>query len=185
MNPTRLIRSAVTLVVALALAVVVWNVTDTVITQAVSSDWPRANGYVRHSQVVASDANPFIDDLELDYTYQVGTDWVVGDRLTFYGRGLSMLLRVGGSADAMAEEFSNGTPIEVAYDPTNPRRAVLIPGITATEFGAAAFVILGIGGVAIGMFMHGMSLLLAELREQPAATAGSISESKRPLQRAA
>ncbi|MEQ8769420.1 MAG: DUF3592 domain-containing protein [Phycisphaerales bacterium] len=173
MNPMRLTRAVVSMLVAIALGVVVWNVTDTVITQAVSSDWPRANGYVRHAQVVASDANPFIDDLELDYTYQIGTDWKVGDRLTFYGKNLSMLLRVGGSAETMAQEYANGTPIQVAYDPNNPRRAVLIPGITATEFGAAALLILGVGGVAIGMFTHGFSMLSGELNQNPPA--GTIS----------
>ena len=40
------------------------------------------------------------------------------------------------------------------------------------------------GGLQVGP-PRGEAELLAELREQPAATAGSISESKRPLQRAA
>lgn len=162
MNMTVVIRSVVTLCVAFVLASVVWRASDTVITQAVSSDWPRANGYVRQSQVVASDANPFIDDLELEYTYQIGTEWVVGDRLTFYGQGLSMLLRVG-SPDNMAADFAEGSAIEVAYDPANPRRGVLIPGITGVEFGAAAFLIVGIGGIAIGMLTHACSALMREL----------------------
>lgn len=168
MNPTQLIRSGVMIIVAVVLASVVWHVTDTVITQAVSSDWPTANGFVRQSQVVASDANPFIDDLELEYTYQVGTQWIIGDRLTFFGRGLSMLLRVG-SADEMAASYTSGTPIQVAYDPANPARGVLIPGITAVEFGAAALLILGVGGVSLGMFSHAIAALRRDWHERSVA----------------
>ena len=161
--PTTL-KYLITVGVALALGVVTLRVADTTLMQAVSADWPRANGFIRQSQVVPSQANPFIDDLDLEYTYQVGTQWAVGDRLTFFGRTLSMIFRVG-SADEMSQALPEGAPIEVAYDPANPERAVLSPGITGVEFGAAALVVLGIGGIAVGMFTHGAAGLLASFRQ--------------------
>lgn len=172
MSTAGFIRSVITVGVGLVLAMVVWRGAETTITQMVSADWPRADGYVRNSRVVASEANPFIDDLQLDYTYQVGTDWMVCDRLTFFGRGLSLILRVG-SADEMSEMYPQGAPIQVAYDPGNPERAVLSPGVSSAEFGGAALLILGVGGIAMGMLIHGTTGMLRQLEARREAQTGS------------
>ena len=181
MQISTIIRSVLAITCGLALGYVSWRAADMTITQTVSADWPRAHGYVRNSRVLASDANPFIDELELDYTYQVGTEWLVGDRLTFFGHGLSVLMRVG-SPDDMAAAFPEGAPIEVAFDPADPRRAVLTPGITATEFGAAALFVLGVGGIGLGMIVHGYTRISGELAERKrlAESAAILSPQARP-----
>ncbi|MEZ6317537.1 MAG: DUF3592 domain-containing protein [Phycisphaerales bacterium] len=170
MHAPTAIKSLITIGVAIALGVVATRVADTTLTQAVSADWPKAPGYVRTSEVVPSNANPFIDELSLEYTYQIGTEWFVSDRLTFFGDGLSQLLI--GSAQDMYDAYPEGTAIEIAYDPTNPERAVLRTGVTTLELSGAGLLVVGLGGVALGMFVHGGTRLLAQVKSGEAAREG-------------
>jgi len=183
MHVPTVIKSFITLGVGLALGVVAVRVADTTLMQAVSADWPRASGYVRSSEVVPSDANPFIHELDLEYTYAIGTQWFVSDRLTFFGRGLSQLLI--GSAQDMYDAYPEGSAIEIAYDPSNPERAVLRSGVTPLEFAGAGLLILGIGGVALGMFVHGAGGLMTQMKAARAPAAGAAQgPRRRGMQRA-
>lgn len=182
MHLPTVIKSLVTLGVAVALGVVAFRIADTTLTQAVSADWPHATGFIRTSEVVPSDANPFIDELDLEFTYQIGTEWFVSDRLTFFGHGLSMLLV--GSAQDMADAYPAGAPIDIAYDPTNPERAVLRTGVTTVEFAGAALLVIGFGGVALGMFMHAGTRLTAQARGEGKREARPVAGRVAPAQRA-
>jgi hypothetical protein len=91
-----------------------------------SRSWPTVPGVIRASEIRlgrTSGAERPSMDVHIEYEYTVGGERLVSDRA-----GFGSPLRVKGMR-AMVDRYPAGARVSVAYDPADPRRAVLEPGI--------------------------------------------------------
>lgn len=110
--------------------------------------WPAAAGRiltadVRHRRGRRGGYLP-----EVAYEYVVGDQTATGSRLTFGGR---TLLSERGARTAL-RGAEPGVEVTVYYDPRQPHRSVLLPGVTVMDVG---WLIVGLIVLAAGVFRWG------------------------------
>ena len=90
-----------------------------------SERWPRASGQVVSSSVYrdASEVSPRWDS-EVLYQYKVGNQTFTSRRIRFL---MGPMYRHE-EASQIAESYTVGRAVQIAYDPANPRESVLEPG---------------------------------------------------------
>ena len=116
-----------------------------------SRAWPRAEGEIMSTELRVEgyhdDGEPMRRTV-IRYRYDVGGESYRAER-AFFGDDLA--LRFTGPGQRRLHAYPVGRRVQVAYDPTDPRRAVLEPGVhVAAELAVAvalAALILGFGGL--------------------------------------
>ena len=88
-----------------------------------SRRWPRTAGKVRSEGVHAGTPAARDSIAVITYRYEVAGRKFQSQRLDFAGRG------VGGEAADVLAHYEPGMRVDVYYDPANPARSVLIPGL--------------------------------------------------------
>ena len=117
-----------------------------------SLEWPRARGTIVSSELEGypvpeiRGARP-IRVPKIEYEFLVN-----GTRYT--GSMISVSGGVGYAADSAIHKYQKGTEVEVSYDPADPRRAMLQPGVyhdAYTFIGIGLFLIAcGAGAMLLG-----------------------------------
>jgi hypothetical protein len=106
-----------------------------------SKRWPRTQGRVIEWGL---DAGPFGSggrSALIGYEYEVSGVKYASRRLDYAGRG------AGWSARRVLARYSQGESVGVSYDPSEPRRALLEPGIALGNIGR---LLCGFGVIALG-----------------------------------
>lgn len=99
----------------------------------VSYYWPTASGTISHSAVVGEysrnedGSETLMYSAEIHYRYRVGNRDYQGERVSFGGVSSDSW---GCAARSITREYPGGRSVSVRYDPRNPERAVLEPGIS-------------------------------------------------------
>ncbi len=104
-----------------------------------SQSWPRVQGHVISSEVSESARRR---DTKIRYAYTVDDIRYESDRIQF-----GPVIGIGPeSADAYVERFPPDSRPRIAYDPENPGRSVLVPGIRwgTLVIGAAGLALFGV-----------------------------------------
>jgi hypothetical protein len=116
-----------------------------------SASWPRTDG-----EIVGADlqVEGYHDDGEamqravIRYRYDVGGESHRAERVFF---GDDVALRFTGPGRRRLDAYPVGRRVSVAYDPADPRRAVLEPGVSGavrlSVLVALAIALLGLGGL--------------------------------------
>lgn len=118
-------------IVLLALALGLWLLVRGVFDALIGVNarkWPTARGTVTSSEVVQTGRGRCC--VSIAYTYRAGGHELVGKRV-FVGDWLYTSLV---KAQARAAKYPPSTPVDVHYDPANPSRAVLEPGLRIVAF---------------------------------------------------
>jgi hypothetical protein len=121
-----------------------------------AENWPVAPGRVceatddYHSSH-ASDL-PSGHAVTIRYEYAVNGQRHIGERIAFFEGGLFTRLLGQGERDALVARYVPGQDVTVHYDPDDPARAVLEPGVRAGKLllhalGGAFFLMLGSKGL--------------------------------------
>ena len=107
-----------------------------------SKRWPTVQGRVRGCDVSPMTAERAARaSAVIEYEYQVGGIKYTSRRIDYGGRGF------GRDAGNVLARYSEGEPVGVRYDPSEPKRAILMPGATPGNFGRLLFglIILAVG----------------------------------------
>jgi hypothetical protein len=107
-----------------------------------SSSWPTAAGAVISSEVSHSTDAEGGDSYspEVDYQYQVDGQNIINDQIKFGENSYDSRRR----AEEIAANYPVGRQVTVYYDPEQPDKAVLEPGVSA-----GSYIVLSIGVVFI------------------------------------
>ncbi len=151
------VLSVISVILAVSgLGVLVWGLRR--MQQAsVAKDWPTAQGTIRSSTVVSREAEPinpqesYDDDApkpkgqvlyrpEVEYTYTVGGETYTSNTLAWDVTEVSSRQH----AQTQAARYTPKAPVTVYYDPEDPSRALLNPGVQA-----ASWAVPGAGGACI------------------------------------
>ncbi len=117
---------------------------------AASYSWPTVMARIEAVEVNRSSSAPWAEAratkiqyyTHVKYVYQVGTEIYTGTRIHAI-KSSSLMSR----AHEMKRQFSEGATVPVYYDPNDPSRSVLIPGLNVTTAGVVV-IILALGAVA-------------------------------------
>ena len=108
-----------------------------------SRRWPRAEGRVVDSRLHLGGMSRVEDDSALiEYEYQIGGVRYTSRRLDYAGRG------AGWSARRVLARYSEGDVVGINYDPADPARAVLQPGMS---IGNVLRLLVGLAVLGIGL----------------------------------
>ena len=111
--------------------------------------WPTAPGVVVSTGIIDRSGKTFSFDPYVTYSYAVDGRSYVGDVLRTDGYDYSS--RSG--ANAKLDEYPVGSAVDVRYDPHDPSRSVLEPGVGGRWwYGAGIGSALGIGGMYLLIF---------------------------------
>jgi hypothetical protein len=130
-----LLAMGIFLVIGAGLAYWGWNILQDA---RASSSWPTAEGLVTNSEVSHSSDAEGGDTYspEVTYTYTVRDSLYENNTIKF-GENAYDSRR---TADRIAASYPSGKTVTVYYDPENPDRSVLEPGVSA-----GSYIVLGIG----------------------------------------
>jgi hypothetical protein len=106
-----------------------------------SRRWPTALGKIIESRLYAGPFGGGGRSALLGYEYEVGGVKYASRRLDYAGRG------AGWSATRVLARYSQGDSVGVSYDPSEPRRSLLEPGIA---LGNIVRLLCGFGVIALG-----------------------------------
>lgn len=115
-----------------------------------SADWPRTLGWIERSNVVTfSPTGGRVEPrLELAYSYTVDGESYTGHRVRL---PVPFELGFEESPQQLTARYPAGLEVDVHYDPQDPGRAVLEPGVPATAYlPIVVGVVLALAGVASG-----------------------------------
>ena len=128
-----------------------------------SRTWKQVPGQVVSSKTVQRASGW---EAVVRYRYEVnGKSYESGNRNTSGGWGMQSV----GAADMTVMDHPKGSAVTVHYNPSNPEQAALEVGLQMTHF---VFALIGLGFMAIGIFVKGSS---SKATSQPANAAASSS----------
>lgn len=137
----------ITLIAIIAGPIMIWNGVGNLYTAISSKSWPTVEGEIFDAQIRMSSGRrsksfqPFIT-----YGYKVNGQEYTSNQLT-HGNPESFGDEF--KARAEAQKYVPGTPVQVHYYPTDPKRAVLQTGSTGSNW---LLLVLGIAVTAFGIF---------------------------------
>lgn len=107
--------------------------------------WPTTEGRILSSEIIEFGSSRRSVSFRIKYEYDPGIGTVTGDRLSFFD------VATAAEANEFAARFTEGSVHPVFYHPTDPRRAVLVPGIYGKNHthGPAMAVVVMLGGIAV------------------------------------
>jgi hypothetical protein len=120
---------------------------------AQSQRWPSVQGEVTASGLVrqGDQARPYVR-----YRYRIAEKTYTGGALIHYGEPNPITRWLGASAEnapPIQARYPQGSPVTVYYDPSNPDRSVLEPGVRVSAYlPVAAGGLLFILGLVAGIF---------------------------------
>jgi hypothetical protein len=108
-----------------------------------STHWPRTVGRIEQSNVKVEEDEGRAYIAAVTYSYLVDGQSYTGDRVSF---GPVWKHAVEWWARKTVGVYEPGSAVTVTYDPANPRRAVLRPGVLRSAVGGAIFCVIVAGG---------------------------------------
>jgi hypothetical protein len=110
-----------------------------------SKQWPRTRGRVLVTDIDVGVSTRYQDNSALvAYEYEVHGVKYRSKRIDYAGRG------AGRSALKFFRQYSEGQVVDVLYDPAEPSRAILLPGITSGNiFRLLCALLITVFGVAL------------------------------------
>jgi len=141
MNPLYFTLAFLSIFIIFGAAMAAWGV-RTILRAWSSRDWPTTPGVILTSEIAAtSDSDGTAYKPLITYTYTVDGVEHRGDTLAV---GMKYLFAGLAYAQRHVKKYPAGTAVPVAYDPCDPRRAVLEPGLSLRNcwqvgFGLAFF----------------------------------------------
>jgi len=110
-----------------------------------SATWPSVTGTLAKAQVGETAVRRYFADVR--YSYRVDNKDLTGSKV----RASDGEYKVRDGAVQAIRGLTAGQPVEVFYNPSNPRMAVLCPGAGFQEY-ALLFVPVMISGIGVGAF---------------------------------
>ena len=123
------------LLVGLGLTYWGWNILQDA---RASASWPTAEGVVTRSEVTRSTDSDGGDSYspEITYTYTVNNEQLANKTIKFGENSYSSRKK----AEGIANSYPVGKNVTVYYDPQQPEKSVLEPGVSA-----GSYIVIGIG----------------------------------------
>jgi len=123
------------LLVGLGLTYWGWNILQDA---RASAAWPAADGVVTRSEVTRSTDSDGGDSYspEITYTYTVNNEQLANKTIKFGENSYSSRKK----AEGIANSYPVGKNVTVYYDPQQPEKSVLEPGVSA-----GSYIVIGIG----------------------------------------
>ena len=138
------------------LAIIGWEAVQLRQQQA-SLQWPVVTGKILVSQLVYVPGRSSHYRADITYNYVVNGTRNVSRQISLWSPDLSSY---GGITQTFVDSHTNGSPVNVYYDPGHPENAVLIPGADDKS----SWLLMGMGGFSA---LTGIGGLIARLRKEP------------------
>lgn len=119
-----------------------------------SNNWPTADGFIESSEIIkkenqTGEGNRFEYQAIIKYNYKVSGTKIVSDQIDSM-MGWKQLHGSKRLAQKSCREFPVGKRVLVYYDPNDPYRACLKPGVPPFVF---ALMFVGTSGIGIGVYI--------------------------------